>query len=370
MWCIKTLQMTVFCTVDGGTSSFAKAVTSQAQRQGCWISRCTFRCYVAAWVEQRREAGKLKLVRTFWAGTSAACSSSGFVASLQCQSLEWPSCVSYSLRGIANLVLPFIPAAVSVHVQNLCKGYSWFMADLQALLRSNCQHSSSAQTVRCNVSACLLICFCVRHEDEVHVLVHCGFHGHSWYCLCPVNSLLMIAGRRGVSNCFHVADLMIAAYQTADAQEVYVAPLLVLPLYVGQIVMSPCTVAHCGFQCISLLTGQLLPWGELLLETSLEKVAGSHSLVGKGTLKLLPCLHQQHLYHRLWIFFGACLTQVCCRLFTWGTLQQKKRQPKCMTEQLYVSEVLGLFSILPESCMMMMNCPMVGLTAKINCALS
>ena len=66
---------------------------------------------------------------------------------------------------------------------------------------------------------------------------------------------------------------------------------------------------------------------------------------------------------------SASFSQFCCRPFTLAILVRKRRQPRCMTEQLYVSGGLGLFSILQGSCMIMINYPTAGWTARHNCTL-
>ena len=64
---------------------------------------------------------------------------------------------------------------------------------------------------------------------------------------------------------------------------------------------------------------------------------------------------------------SASFSQSCCRPFTLAILLRKRRQPRCMTEQLHVSGGLGLFSILQGSCMIMINYPTAGWTARHNC---
>ncbi len=102
--------------------------------------------------------------------------------------------------------------------QRLRNVHCCLLADLQAHLRSKRMRSSPVHV--CMVrSAALPLNFTYYMGVGDYNSVHIRLDGH-FFC-CIIVWLLVIAGRECVSNCFYVANLMIAANQTADAQEVW-----------------------------------------------------------------------------------------------------------------------------------------------------
>lgn len=145
-------------------------------------------------------------------------------AAYNSSALNGPGVCNTLFANFAELLLAFpleiIPAFVLLHVQDC----AMFIAVFWLICRHTWEANACVQAwlifVWCDLTffpALPLKTTCymsIGDCDSVHICPD----GHYFCCIIW---LLIITGKEGISNCFYVADLMIAANQTADAQEVW-----------------------------------------------------------------------------------------------------------------------------------------------------